>query len=67
MEQALGWLRWTPEAFWGATLAEVTAGLVGFAEAKTGRRSSAHNPGMDSLLDMARQARRDEIRAEQRG
>lgn len=63
----MGWLRWTPEAFWGATLAEVTAGLVGFAEAKTGRRSSAHNPTLEGLLDMARQARREEIRAERAG
>lgn len=31
-QQALGWLRWTPDAFWSATLAEVDNAVQGYLE-----------------------------------
>lgn len=36
MQQALGWLRWTPDAFWGATLAEIDNAIGGFLEEARG-------------------------------
>lgn len=64
----MGWLRWTPDAFWGATLAEVTAGVMGYLEAEKGQARPGAKAGVfDGLLDMARKARREEIRAERRG
>lgn len=32
--QACGWLRWTPETFWNATLDEVSAAVYGYAESR---------------------------------
>lgn len=65
MEQALGWLGWTPDAFWGATLAEVTAGVMGYLETKGQARQSAKGDAYGALYEMALEARRAEIRAAQ--
>lgn len=62
MEQALGWLRWTPDAFWDATLAEVTAGVIGYMETRGQTRPNAKAKTFDGLLDMIRQAQREERR-----
>jgi hypothetical protein len=34
MEQGMGWLRWSAEQFWAATLDELTHAIVGFGEAR---------------------------------
>jgi hypothetical protein len=34
MEQGLGWLRWTPDQFWEATLEEITRAIIGYAETR---------------------------------
>lgn len=34
MQQGLGWLRWTVDEFWQATLQELHAGVMGFAESR---------------------------------
>jgi hypothetical protein len=34
MQQALGWLRWSPDQFWGSTLAELTAAVAGYLETR---------------------------------
>lgn len=62
MEQGLGWLRWSPEQFWGATLAELTAGACGFLEAKTGKSPRAEAQSWaDAYAEVlaARRAERD--------
>jgi hypothetical protein len=55
----LGWLRWTPDVFWNATLAEVTAGILGYLETRGVQRPNAKAPVYDALLDMVRQAKRE--------
>lgn len=59
----MGWLGWTPDAFWDATLAEVTAGVMGYLETKGQARPGAKANVYGDLFDMALKARRDEIRA----
>jgi hypothetical protein len=56
MEQALGWLRWPPAAFWGATLAEVCAGVCGFVESRTGKNPRQQSERMAALYREAREA-----------
>lgn len=61
MQQGIGWLRWTPETFWNATLAELYAGLAGLLEfEKDVEPRSAKSDMYDSLLDMALEAQRAE-------
>lgn len=64
LQQACGWLRWPPEAFWGATLAEVHSALTGYLESRGVR--PAEDPGKakmyDELLELGRAARREERR-----
>jgi hypothetical protein len=43
MQQGLGWLRWSVADFWEATLDELLAGIVGFAETR-GAGSSDDKP-----------------------
>lgn len=62
----MGWLGWTPDAFWNATLAEVTAGVMGFLEAKGQARPSDKSDAYGGLFDMALKTRRAEIRAAQK-
>jgi hypothetical protein len=59
MEQALGWLRWAPDVFWSATLAELTAGVVGYLETRGVQRPNAKAAVYDALIDMVRQAKRE--------
>lgn len=63
MQQACGWLRWPPDAFWGATLAEVHSALYGLLESK-GVKQAGQSEMYGELLDMAREARREERRAD---
>lgn len=64
MEQGIGWLRWSPDDFWGATLAELTAGVMGYLETRGQKRPEPKAAQYDALLEMAAQARRAERRAE---
>lgn len=51
MEQACGWCGWSPETFWGSTLDEYDAAVVGFVEIER-LRAGAKNPGgPDALTD----------------
>jgi len=61
MQQALGWLRWTPDTFWNATLSELWAGLTGLQEWEHGvEPAEARALRYDSLLAMATAERRAE-------
>lgn len=63
MEQACGWLRWTPEAFWNATMDEVDAAVRGFAESKGVKKPTAMDDGdMDDLIAHVKHAIREERR-----
>jgi hypothetical protein len=64
MQQACGGLGWTPDAFWGATLFEVTAAVVGFMERRGAKPKGANAEMYDRLYEMARAAQREERRAE---
>lgn len=59
MEQALGWLRWTPEVFWDATLAELTAGILGYMETRGAERPNAKASVYDDLQDFMRTMKRE--------
>jgi hypothetical protein len=63
MQQAMGWLRWTPDAFWGATLADVHSGLTGFLETRGVAPPDAKREAYDEMLAVAREAKREERRA----
>lgn len=62
MQQAFGWLRWTPDAFWGATLAEIHSATIGYLETRGVAPRDAKADIYDELLEVAR----DAIRAERR-
>ena len=64
MQQACGWLRWPPEAFWNATLSDIHSALVGHLESKGVAPKGAKSEIYDELLDMARKARAEERKAE---
>jgi hypothetical protein len=63
MQQALGWLRWTPDAFWGATLAEIHSALTGYLETRGVTPPDSKRAMFDNLLAMAREAKAEERRA----
>lgn len=56
MEIGLGWLRWTPDAFWSATLGELLAAQAGFVESKTGKNPRAERARLDMLYAEAKAA-----------
>jgi hypothetical protein len=65
MQQGLGWLRWSTDQFWNATLQELHAGVIGFAEsrgAKTDSPPSEEEEVYDRLLRLVKeeQEREDE-------
>jgi hypothetical protein len=60
MEQATGWLRWTPDAFWAATLAEVAAAVCGFVECRTGKNPRERAERMARLYAEAKASERGE-------
>ena len=62
LQQACGWLRWPPEAFWGATLADVHSAITGYLESKGVKPVDSKAEMYDELLEMAREARRNERR-----
>jgi hypothetical protein len=66
MQHALGWLRWTPDAFWGATLAEVDNAVVGYLETRGVQPRGAKAAMYDELLEIGRAAKRAEGRRHER-
>lgn len=60
MQQACGWLRWTPDAFWGATLAEIHSAITGFLETRGVAPRDAKADMYDELMEVARAAQRAE-------
>lgn len=70
MQQAMGWLRWTPEAFWGATLAEIDNATQGYLEDTRGHEPRGSKSGMwDELReigDAAVRAEREAARQQER-
>ena len=64
MQQACGWLRWTPDAFWDATLSELWAAVEGLLEwERNVEPPNVRADAFDRLLAMAAA----EKRAEQEG
>lgn len=51
MRQGMGYLRWSPEQFWNSTLAELHAGLQGYAEARGWTKPGASRRLADSDYD----------------
>lgn len=68
MQQGLGWLGWTPKVFWNATLSELYAAIVGKREWDHGIPPKQAGNELESkyggLLEMVRQAQREEARQE---
>lgn len=61
MQQALGWLRWTPDQFWDATLSELFAAVAGLLEWERNVEPATERGVMfDRLLEMAEAERRRE-------
>jgi hypothetical protein len=56
MEQATGWLRWSPAEFWVATLSEVCAGVVGYVESRTGKNPRERIERLNLLRAEVREA-----------
>ena len=63
MQQACGWLRWTPDAFWGATLAEIHSATTGYLETRGVAPRDARADVYDELLEVGRAAIRAERKA----
>ena len=63
MQQALGWLRWPPDAFWGATLAEIHSALTGYLESRGVKSPAVEAESWGDIIAMARAARAREIAA----
>lgn len=57
-------MRWPPEAFWDATLADIHSAVVGYLESKGVQPKGAKSDMYDDLLAMAREARKQERAAE---
>jgi hypothetical protein len=58
MEQGLGWLRWSPDQFWNATLEEVSRGIMGYIETRGGKpegRLPLPDEDYDRLIAMAQE------------
>jgi hypothetical protein len=67
MQMALGWLRWTPDAFWGATMAELDNAIVGYMETRGVKPRTARVAELDELLRLGREAVAAERRAAKGG
>lgn len=65
MQQALGWLRWTPSEFWGATLAELQSAVTGYLETRGVTPRGAKADLYDELLEIGREAVRQERQQQQ--
>lgn len=67
MQQGLGWLDWTPDVFWNATLSELYAAIVGKREFVHAIPPIKHASELESkyggLLEMVREAQRAEAKA----
>lgn len=63
MQQAMGWLRWPPDAFWGATLAEIHSAITGWLETRGVAPPDSKRAMYDELLDLAKKAKAEERRA----
>lgn len=57
MQMACGWLRWPPDAFWNATLADVNSAVTGYLETKVVSPPDSKAAMYDELLAVAKAAR----------
>lgn len=68
MQQACGWLHWTPAVFWDATLLELHQALVGYVEIE--RAKAGVKPAGDALttaeVEEARELGRQAVLEERR-
>lgn len=69
MQQAMGWLGWTPDVFWNCTLLELHEALTGLDEIERARAGAKPKPktakrtDLDRLRELGAKAIRDERRA----
>lgn len=69
MQQAMGWLGWTPAVFWDATLAELHEALTGLEEIERARAGAKPKPppvkanDLSRLRELGARAVREERRA----
>jgi hypothetical protein len=64
MEQGLGWLRWSVDEFWSATLEELTRAIIGYGETR-GVKPQGRLPLPDSDYDRLIGMIEDEMAREQ--
>jgi hypothetical protein len=67
MQQGLGWVGWTPDVFWNATLSELYAAVVGKREfvdkIPPTKPASELESEFGGLLERVREAQRAEAKA----
>jgi hypothetical protein len=66
MQQGLGWLRWSVDQFWAATLDELTQAVIGYGETRGVRPEGAlplPEDTIDRLIAMVERAEAEEAEA----